>query len=376
MGDPTRVVVQGVAAQSGSDAQAVGWVFPLGPFQPSYWQWSGVSWGWTMGSEPGQAQLFAVAAAPDGTYWAAAGRLHLLFGLTLISNALLTASARLQVLYVGRAGPARRVRRGRFSLLPYVAVAATEMLLVGVLVTDGLAGAAWAVVGGTIVSSGLVVARQVLALVEGERLLEELDETVYELRRALRERDRFADRLRDLAFHDPLTGLANRALFTDRLRAELEEPGEGGPPTLLLVDLDDFKPVNDRLGHAAGDRVLVLVGERMRACVGEDDLVARLGGDEFALVVRGPVPRARQVAERVLVELSRPFRLTESSVAVGASVGLATPSAADVGPGALDDLLHRADLALYRAKADGGNACRSDDPTASVGSSGCTPEAE
>lgn len=300
----------------------------------------------------------------DGTHWTAAGRLPWLFGLTLIANALLTAAARLQQRDVGRHGPTSRKRRRRFSLLPYAAVAATNVLLVGVLAKDGLVGQAWIVVVGAIVSSGLVVARQVVALVESDRLLVELDETVGELRRALRERDRLADRLRRLAFHDPLTGLANRALFTELLQAGLAEVSDADPLTLLLVDLDDFKPVNDRFGHAAGDRVLVLAGERLRACAPKPDLVARLGGDEFALVVRGSAVRAQEVAEAVVAELARPFRHGPSSIVVGASVGVAFASARDDGgPGddgtwTVDGLLHRADLALYQAKAAGGNGYR------------------
>jgi diguanylate cyclase (GGDEF)-like protein len=315
--------------------------------------------------------LAALVEAGLGTalpLWRAPGRLPWLFGLTLVANALLTASARLQQRDAGRRGRTSRGHRRPFSLLPYTAVAATNMLLVGVLAKDGLVGSAWIVIGGAIVSSGLVVARQVVALVDSDRLLVDLDETVRELRRALHERDRLADRLRHLAFHDPLTGLANRALFTELLQAGLSEASDAHPLALLLVDLDAFKPVNDRFGHAAGDRALVLAGERLRACVPEPDLVARLGGDEFALIVRGSPARAREVAETVVAELSRPFRHGPSLLVVGASVGIAFVPAVPGGPGddgtgTVDDLLHRADLSLYRAKAAGGNGYRLDVPT-------------
>jgi diguanylate cyclase (GGDEF)-like protein len=137
--------------------------------------------------------------------------------------------------------------------------------------------------------------------------------------------------LAELAFHDPLTGVANRAELEQRLDDALAE----SPPraALLVVDLDDFKAVNDSLGHAAGDRVLVAVARRLKACVREDDTVARIGGDEFALLITqqyrdGVHPasvstRAARLASRAKRAITEPIHLADGhTVRVGSSVGL------------------------------------------------------
>ncbi|RMH86235.1 MAG: bifunctional diguanylate cyclase/phosphodiesterase, partial [Actinomyces sp.] len=159
------------------------------------------------------------------------------------------------------------------------------------------------------------------------------------------------------ATHDDLTGLANRRLLRRRIRELLAQTGCAG---LLLVDLDRFKWVNDSLGHAVGDRLLVTVADRLRLAVRPQDLVARLGGDEFAVLVAGSgdvgdlLPLAHRLAEVV----ARPAEWDGVEVHSSASVGLAVLRAADEGgatpAAAADTLLRRADLALYRAKAAGG----------------------
>ncbi|MGH2475800.1 MAG: putative bifunctional diguanylate cyclase/phosphodiesterase, partial [Candidatus Limnocylindrales bacterium] len=172
--------------------------------------------------------------------------------------------------------------------------------------------------------------------------------------RDITERKALEEQLRHQAFHDVLTGLANRSLFRDRLGHALTRAARGGRPTAVLyLDLDDFKSVNDRLGHAAGDRLLVAVGERLRAATRAGDTVARLGGDEFAIIVEEAEPSdAAQAAERILRTLAPPFSIDESQIVARASVGIAVQS---VDSGDADELLRRADIAMYAVKARGGD---------------------
>ena len=154
------------------------------------------------------------------------------------------------------------------------------------------------------------------------------------------------------AFHDALTDLPNRLMLHQRLERALELGRDKGEQiALLLVDLDDFKAVNDTLGHAYGDRLLGEVAGRMRGALGRDDLLARLGGDEFAVLPDGPcgVDRGRATAERLVAALERPFELDGILLDVRASVGLAIYPDHGTAP---DDLLRSADVALYLAKAD------------------------
>ncbi|MEP7054030.1 MAG: EAL domain-containing protein [Actinomycetota bacterium] len=158
--------------------------------------------------------------------------------------------------------------------------------------------------------------------------------------------------LKHQAFHDPLTGLANRSLFADRVSLALSRI-ERDPQIcgVLFIDLDDFKTVNDTLGHAAGDQLLVAVAHRVLGCLRPGDTGARLGGDEFAVLledIAGPEDAAR-VAARVTHALRLPVQVAGQSVHVRASVGIAT--SLDVT--AADELLRNADLAMYMAKADG-----------------------
>ncbi|WP_043510731.1 MULTISPECIES: bifunctional diguanylate cyclase/phosphodiesterase [unclassified Actinoplanes] len=150
------------------------------------------------------------------------------------------------------------------------------------------------------------------------------------------------------AFHDSLTGLANRTLFTTRMENALATVGAGGV-TALLVDLDRFKVVNDSLGHAAGDRLLAGVADRLRDCLRTGDTAARLGGDEFAVLIPGVVgsEAAVPVARRIVAALREPFDLDGREVFASCSVGVAW---AEVGETDADDLLVRADLAMFEAK--------------------------
>lgn len=153
--------------------------------------------------------------------------------------------------------------------------------------------------------------------------------------------------------HDPLTGLGNRRLLAERLGDALALPHRRSSDTvsLLMLDLDGFKTVNDVLGHGAGDELLVQVTDRLRGCMRPGDTLARLGGDEFAVVLPDAAgEEARAVAERILDALRAPVLLAGREIAVGASIGVA---AAPARPISLDELLGQADQAMYEAKRGG-----------------------
>jgi diguanylate cyclase (GGDEF)-like protein/PAS domain S-box-containing protein len=170
--------------------------------------------------------------------------------------------------------------------------------------------------------------------------------------RDVSERKRLEQELLHQAFHDSLTGLANRALFRDRVSHALAlARRQGRDITVLFLDLDDFKKVNDSLGHAEGDRLLVAAAERFLACGRATDTVARLGGDEFGILiedVRGNEGSAVLV-ERLTEAMHAPFHLGHNEVHVTASFGIATAA----GEETADDLLRNADLAMYTAKRQG-----------------------
>lgn len=156
--------------------------------------------------------------------------------------------------------------------------------------------------------------------------------------------------VRHQAFHDGLTGLANRSLFYDRLeRAIVLSRRELRGLAVLLIDLDQFKPINDSLGHAAGDELLVAVAHRISGCLRANDTAARLGGDEFVVLAEGvsTVDDARAVAERVIGALTEPFLIAGAKRSVQASIGVAF---APAGAGSADELLNNADAAMYAAK--------------------------
>ncbi|HEX3213795.1 MAG TPA: EAL domain-containing protein, partial [Actinomycetota bacterium] len=180
--------------------------------------------------------------------------------------------------------------------------------------------------------------------------------------RDISERRQLEDQLVHQAFHDSLTSLANRALFKDRVDHALKRTKRQTPSVaVLFLDLDGFKEVNDSLGHAAGDRLLIQVAERLHSCVRPSDTVARFGGDEFAVLIEDASDDIDvvQVADRVLEGLRQPFEVNGRELHVRGSMGIARMES-DV-DGA-DQLLRNADLAMYRAKAAGQGGYERYDP--------------
>jgi diguanylate cyclase (GGDEF)-like protein len=230
------------------------------------------------------------------------------------------------------AQPPAKWRRS-FTVLPYVAMLATLGLLL-LVVRDALTYQSWVVVVGVLVLCGSVVARQFTSLWENTRLLGA--------------NAGLTEQLRHRAYHDHLTGLANRMLFTERVSAVLADGA--GPAVVLFIDIDDFKAVNDTMGHEAGDALLSDVARRLRAAVPDGGCLGRLGGDEFAILVPGSPAAVRDSAEAVAggiaAALRGPLEVAGVPVTVEASVGIAVGTPGDDAAA----LLRNADVAMYAAK--------------------------
>jgi diguanylate cyclase (GGDEF)-like protein len=188
------------------------------------------------------------------------------------------------------------------------------------------------------IANGLLVAQMFLGITAFTALL------VASLSSDLVTRDAVAAELRTQATHDPLTGLVNRIYLSEQL---VLASGSNVRTTLAFIDLDNFKEVNDSMGHEAGDAVLRAVSGRLLACLRPDDVLARLGGDEFAVLLQGL--DAEGLGQRLAEALSTPFTVAGRRFTVTASIGLAV---SDDGHGAAD-LLRRADVAMYEAKRGG-----------------------
>ena len=182
-----------------------------------------------------------------------------------------------------------------------------------------------------------VLARQFVMLIENQRLLSEVAQE---------------------AFRDSLTGLANRAQFVHRLEQAIARRGsDAAPIAVLCLDLDDFKSVNDALGHPAGDELLVRIAGRLTAALGGNGTVARLGGDEFAVLIEGSVEESQAAAHRVLESFSAAIVIDGVPIAARPSIGFTVATAAS--GYTVDQLLRYADLAMYAAKREGGECIRS-----------------
>ncbi|MEA2508849.1 MAG: hypothetical protein QOG21_931 [Actinomycetota bacterium] len=172
--------------------------------------------------------------------------------------------------------------------------------------------------------------------------------------RDVTERKHLEEQLLHQAFHDPLTGLPNRALFADRLEWMLSRRKKE-QCSLLFIDLDNFKAVNDDFGHETGDALLTTVAQRLQDILRTEDTAARLGGDEFAILLDGiwKVEEAVAVGERALRAARAPFPVGDKQISVGASIGIAIAS----GSNTVGDLLREADIAMYMAKREGKHRC-------------------
>jgi diguanylate cyclase (GGDEF)-like protein len=230
-------------------------------------------------------------------------------------------------------------RRPLEFLASYLGLGLLGVVFAELTVQNGL----WPVV---VLLAAILLARQLYF--RSRALAEELASRNELLAEQSAELQRLLDQVQHLAYHDPLTGLANRALFMQRVE---QVAGGDDPAVLLFVDLDEFKQVNDTLGHQLGDRLLVEVAARLNGCTEAEDLVARLGGDEFAVVVGGDdaVARSQTIAAGLPALLAEPIALPGIRLAAAGSIGLAV---AEPG-GSAEELLRRADVAMYAAKAAG-----------------------
>ena len=260
----------------------------------------------------------------------------------VIAATLVCGAAHLQFHAVGVMRAGQPLRRGRpYSLLPYVGVAATDLLLiVGAIRHDeGL----MVVVAGSVAVTAVVVVRQILSFHDNAQLLS-----------SVRGQER---RLRYQASHDALTELANRFQFGESVAAALTDvraghraDGSDDGIAVMLIDLDDFKTINDTLGHPVGDGVITAVAHRLNGAVGEGEIVARLGGDEFGILLRDrPGSAAVDSANRLLALLTSPVATSGHQLLVLASAGIAVATPTDD----VDALLRNAEIAMYAAKRAG-----------------------
>ncbi|WP_127503738.1 putative bifunctional diguanylate cyclase/phosphodiesterase [Actinoplanes solisilvae] len=258
-----------------------------------------------------------------------------MLGTPLLALSFCAAACR-QHLAAGPPGPApaRSEPRASRGVLPMLAVA-VAVGMVSIVSARDLHGVERLVIVGAALIAALVALRQLLGLRENRQLLDGLRAQGAELER--------------IAMTDPLTGLPNRTRFSAVLAERL---AAHRPVTVLLIDLDDFKTINDTMGPACGDQLLFEVGQRLRTTAGSDGLPARLGGDEFALLLDvEEVASAEQAAAGALHDLAEPFRVGEHHLLAHASLGVAIAGSGDTA----DEVLRNADIAMYAAK-EGGKA--------------------
>ena len=246
-------------------------------------------------------------------------------------------AAYVQVRHAGESAAPRRVAR-RVSVVPYLAVAAANGLL---LTVSGGESESRIVTACAVAVTALVAIRQIAALRENSKLLKTVDANLQQLQD-------YQEQLAYQVSHDTLTEIANRSLFEEKVTAQLET---GDRFLVALLDLDDFKDVNDRLGHRTGDLLLKTVSRRLHDGLRAEDTVARLGGDEFSLMLPDlGADDAAALMQRVLDRVQQPVLLAGHELTPRISIGVTTSREGDTP----EELLRRADVAMYAAKTAGG----------------------
>ncbi|MEZ0341183.1 putative bifunctional diguanylate cyclase/phosphodiesterase [Mycobacterium sp. pV006] len=296
---------------------------------------------------------FDAVGSETGMLW---GQIGFVLGPLLIAISLGNPQKEREQAHRSPGAHTRRV------LLPYIGYFAAQTLLAFHVLSGRPLGLLPVTVAMVMIT--LVVVRQIVAI-DAER---KLTARLYDAQR----------RLTHQVYHDALTGLPNRLLFAKRL----EEAMRDGPFVLIFIDLDDFKEVNDRFGHAGGDDLLRAVGERLSRNVGDRDTLARIGGDEYAMLISEESEDPEVVADRLRVALREPFAVHGTSVRVRASMGLVHSTTG--GPSQTsDDLLRQADISMYAGKRLGKDSAvvyqpasrvQSDFPTALREAAGGPPE--
>ena len=275
---------------------------------------------------------YAILALTDGYYTGHIVDAGWLIGSALWAAAALHPSMR-KVAEPVEAGEVR-MSAWRLGLLTAASLMAPAVLLIQWVTASPID--VLAIAAGSVVLYVLVIAR--------------LGGVVSDLRSTLTQRVQLEKELESRALHDPLTGLANRVLFADRLGRALAQRAER--VAVLFLDLDDFKTINDTFGHQAGDELLMAIADALAHSVRPEDTVARLGGDEFGILVERGASEgtARMLADRLHAALRTPVRVAGRDRAIGASIGI---SLGESGKATADTLMSEADIAMYVAKGDG-----------------------
>ncbi|MDG9709605.1 putative bifunctional diguanylate cyclase/phosphodiesterase [Streptomyces sp. DH10] len=257
-----------------------------------------------------------------------------------------------------------RLSRARVSVLTLPALFGPVLLIADVGGVRGQAVHAVAIAGIMAALTVLLVVRVTLLARFAEVQADQAQARARTAEDALRQQDLLQQQLTHQAFHDALTGLANRALFVEQLEQALSHPAAPRRTALLLIDLDGFKDINDSLGHPLGDELLITVGHRLLGAARRSDTVARMGGDEFAILIEdlNETP-AKTYAQRFLDRFREPFALSgHRSVFISASIGVLTITE----PTTFNDALRDADIALYAAKERGRNRAELFEPAMSL----------
>ena len=282
----------------------------------------------------------------------------LCFGLAGIAQTMPLRAGNSHVWVLNAIGltPTGRLRKhvqAGLGYLPYGWVIAVYLMLAQAASrNDHLEGSWLMLAAGLII--GLVLLRQMITLHENNQLLAQVWQQTNELHNEVQERKKAEAQLAHDALHDALTGLPNRVLFTDRLRQAIAMAArhQGRRFAVLFLDLDHFKVVNDSLGHAMGDQLLIALAERLRLCLRSGDTVARLGGDEFVFLIEDTRFKqdATALAAQILASVQQPFTLQGQLFFVAASIGIVVDAERYEQP---NDILRDADIAMYQAKSQG-----------------------